>query len=98
MTSEEIKANIEAKDAEQTVLLIEVSDGQKAVLDALGISVKEANTLAETFFTNGIKGKLQASIDRAIKAKYLADSKGKVALSAEYEKEIKHGLSLKSDL
>jgi hypothetical protein len=86
---------VAAKAAEANRLLIDLSDDMKIVLTELGIDIADAGKFAVSAFESVMRGKVQSAIDRAIKAKYLADCKGKAAMAAELEKEIQSGIILK---
>lgn len=98
MTDIQKQAIVEAQHTERPVLLVEVDDAQLAVATELGLDVEELQTIAVSAFQSSMRGKIQAAIDRAIKAKYIAEGKGKKALSEECEAEIQKGLKLKRAL
>ena len=97
MTTEQKNNAVEAKAAEATVILVELSEAQTQVLTELGL-LADRDNIAASAFASAVRGKLQSSIDRAIKAKYEADSRGKKAVSEELEKEIQRGIALKRSL
>jgi hypothetical protein len=95
MTETQKKNLTEALEAESNVLLIELSEDMQLVATELGFDVLDLTKMAIASFESVMRGKVQASVDRAIKAKYLADCKGKTALSSELESEIQKGIMLK---
>ena len=88
---------LEAKQAEATVVLVELSEAQVEAMAELGI-LDDRDQIATSAFSSALRGKVQSSIDRAIKAKYEADTRGKKAVSAELESEIQKGIALKRKL
>jgi hypothetical protein len=97
MTQEQ-KQNLEdVKAAEQVVVLVELTENQTAVLHELEI-FEDRDNIATSAFASALRGKMQSAIDKAIKAKYEADSRGKKAVSAELETEIQRGIVLKRGL
>ena len=97
MTDQQKAVAVEAKQAEATVILVELTDAQTKVMDELGITADRDN-IAESAFASALRGKMQSAIDKAIRAKYEADSRGKKALSEELEREIQRGIVLKRGL
>lgn len=95
MTTEQKNNLLEAIDAESKVLLIGLTDDMLMVGTELGFNVDDLQKFAIAAFESMMRGKVQSSVDRAIKAKYIADCKGKVAVSSELEAEIQKGIQLK---
>lgn len=96
--TEQNKVNaIEAKAAEQVVVLVELTDAQVSVMKELGIT-EDRDNIATSAFASALRGKMQSAIDKAIKAKYEADSRNKKAVSVELEAEIQRGIVLKRSL
>lgn len=85
---------IEAMDAEKSVLLVELTEDQANVAEFLGIDAEDMQRMADAAFNSAMKGKVAAVRDRAIKAKYVAEAKGKIALAEECEKEIQSATRL----
>jgi hypothetical protein len=98
----ELKAMLAAEAAEKlspTKSLVVLDDNQIAVLKELDLYDGDTvDEMARAALASVIKGKMQAAIDRAIKAKYLAEGKGKKTLAEECEAEIQRGLALKRKL
>lgn len=97
MTEQNKENAIEAKAAEQVVVLVELTDAQVSVMKELGIT-DDRDNIATSAFASALRGKMQSAIDKAIKAKYEADSRGKKAVSTELEAEIQRGIVLKRSL
>lgn len=97
MSNETKQAILEAQHTERPVVLVELSDAQVAVVAELGIA-DDLQVIADAALASVLKGKMQSAIDRAIKAKYLAEGKGKASLAAAMEEEIQRGLRLKREL
>jgi hypothetical protein len=76
---------------------MEWSEAQLAVLTELDL-LDDKSSILESAVASVVKGKMQSAIDRAIKAKYIAEGKGKKALAEECEIEIQKGLKLKRAL
>lgn len=93
MSNEQKVAMAEARAAEATVVLIELDEAQVAAMAELGLT-DDRDNIAAAAFNSALKGKVAGVRDRAIKAKYIAESKGKPALSAECEKEIQAAIRL----
>jgi hypothetical protein len=89
---------IEAKQAEQTVLLIELDDAQIEVLKGLGIDVEVANKLAAYAFSSVLRGRVQGVMDKAIKMRYQAEMKGKKVLVEEFDREIQSTIRMKRSI
>lgn len=93
--TQEMKSNLEdALLAEKSVLLIELTEDQSVVAEFLDIDMEDLQRVADAAFNSALKGKVAAVRDRAIKAKYIAEGKGKVALSEECEKEVQQAMKL----
>ena len=101
MTTEQEKELKDAKIAEAVYermhVTVELSEAQVSVMTELGIT-EEKNNIATSAFASALRGKMQSAIDKAIKAKYAADSRGKKAVSTELEAEIQRGIVLKRSL
>lgn len=97
MSNEQKVAMQAAKEAEAVVILVELTEAQVAVMKELGITEQRMD-IAASAFASALRGKLQSSIDRAIKAKYEADSRGKKAVSDALQAEIQAGLAMKRNL
>ena len=96
MTTEQKDNIVAAQTTEAPVLLIELNADQIAVShkDVLNLSTDELQDMAARAFNSALKGKLQSAVNMAIKAKYIAEGKGRKALAEECEKEIQAGLKL----
>jgi hypothetical protein len=97
MTDEQKQNMQDANAAVAVTALVTLSEAQLKALKELGI-YDDKEQIAQAAFDSSVRGKLQSSIDRAIKAKYLAEGKGKKALASECEVEIQAGLKLKREL
>lgn len=97
MSNEQKQVLEDAKLAEQTVILVELDANQLNALRELGIEEKR-DDIASAAFAAALRGKVQSQCDKAIKAKYIAQSKNKVALAEECEKEIQVLIKLKQKL
>lgn len=97
MTDEQKQANAEANKLDATTAFVTLSDAQMKALRELELYDGRKN-VAQAAFDSAVRSKLQASIDRAIREKYMAEGKGKKELAAEYEKEIQRGMALKREL
>lgn len=97
MNTEQKEALEAAKQAESTVILVELDANQVAALEALDITEKR-DDIASASFAAALRGRVQSAADKAIKAKYIALSKNKQALADECEKEIQMYLKLKQKL
>lgn len=86
-----------AKSAESTVVLIELDAAQLEAMNELGIT-ESRDDIASAAFAAALRGKVQSAADKAIKAKYIAQSKNKVALAEECEKDIQMFIKLKQRL
>lgn len=97
MTTEQKETITAAQFTERPTFVIEIDAAQEAVLTELDL-MDDVEDIARAAFASVVKGKMQSAIDRAIKAKWLAETKGKKALSEECESEIQKGLKLKRAL
>lgn len=97
MTTEQKSEIVAAQMTEVPTVLFEIDAAQIAVLTELDL-MEECEDIARAAFASVVKGKMQSAIDRAIKAKYIAEGKGKKALAEECEAEIQKGLKLKRAL
>lgn len=101
-SKEEILAQLKlARDAEKELeancFIGELDEAQRAAMDALDLFSKR-NEIAIAAFAAVLRGKVQSQCDKAIKAKYIAQSKNKAALAEECEKEIQTWIRLKQRL
>jgi hypothetical protein len=83
---------------EREHVTVSISEAQLTVIAELDLDRDKVVEIAQNAFDSQIRGKLQASIDRAIKAKYLAESRGKKNTAADCEEAIQRGLRLKREL
>lgn len=97
MSNEQKNALEAAKTAEQTVILVELDDAQVEAMAYLEVS-EQRDTIASNAFAAALRGKVQSQCDKAIKAKYIAQSKNKPALAEECEVEIQKLIRLKQKL
>lgn len=97
MNNEQKEVLVAAKAAEATVVLVELDDAQTVALKYLEIS-EQRDSIAASAFSSVLRGKVQSAMDRAIKAKYIADAKNKPAVAAECEREIQKLLAMKRSL
>lgn len=100
LTPETIKANqLAAQEALMKInfIQVELTETQVKAMKELGIT-DDRHAIAEAAFASVLRGKVESAINKAIKAKYLADSRGKKAVSDELEKEIQASIKLKREL
>ena len=97
MTAEQQKNMEDAKAAESTVILVELDEYQVAALKACD-ALEDRDDMAKSSFASVLRGKVQGKIDRAIKAKYLAEGKGRVAVATECEVEIQRFIQIKRSI
>lgn len=97
MSAEQKEALEAAKQAESTVILVELDANQVEALEALDI-IENRDDIASASFAAALRGRVQGAADKAIKAKYIALSKNKQALADACEKEIQMYLKLKQKL
>lgn len=96
--TEQNKVNaVEAKAAEATTVIVDLTETQVEALKILGI-FEDRNKIAESAFASALRGKVESANVRAIKAKYEAEQRGKKAVAAELEAEIQAGIALKRKL
>lgn len=97
MSNEQKQAMLDATAAEATVILVELDTAQLEALNELDL-VNKRDEIASAAFAAALRGKVQSQCDKAIKAKYIAQSKNKPALAEECEKEIQTWIRLKQRL
>lgn len=97
MNNEQKQAMLEATAAEATVVLVELDTAQLEALNELDL-LNKRDEIASASFAAALRGKVQSQCDKAIKAKYIAQSKNKPALAEECEKEIQTWIRLKQRL
>lgn len=97
MSNEQKEALEAASAAEATVILVELDAAQLEALNELDL-VNKRDEIASAAFAAALRGKVQSQCDKAIKAKYIAQSKNKPALAEECEKEIQTWIKLKQRL
>lgn len=97
MSNEQKQAMLEATAAEATVVLVELDAAQLEALNELDL-VNKRDEIASAAFAAALRGKVQSQCDKAIKAKYIAQSKNKPALAEECEVEIQTWIRLKQRL
>jgi hypothetical protein len=95
LSDEEKAAVQEAEAAGRTVILLELTEAQEKALALMGLTNKR-NEIATAAAASAIRDIVQREVDRAIKAKNLAESHGKKAIAAQCDVEIKKLLNLKS--
>jgi hypothetical protein len=94
MTTEQKNAIVEGQQTESPVVLIEVDSNQMAVAAELSLSLDDLTDMAGRAFNSVLKGKIQSAINSTIKAKYIAEAKGRKVLAEECEKEIQAAMKL----
>lgn len=94
MTDTQKETMLEAIEAENTVLLIELDEAQQNVLSELGIDLEDANKVAANAFASSLRGKVTAAMNKCIKEKYVAQTKGRAQLAEECENEIQKAIKL----
>lgn len=97
MNNEQKQALQAATAAEATVILVELDAAQTEALKELDLENKR-DEIASAAFAAALRGKVQSQCDKAIKAKYIAQSKNKSAVAEECEKEIQTWIRLKRRL
>lgn len=97
MSAEQKQALEAATAAEATVILVELDAAQVEALAHLEATDKR-DEIASNAFAAVLRGKVQSAMDKAIKAKYIAQSKNKPAVAEECEREIQVIIKLKQKL
>lgn len=97
MSTDQKQALEAATAAEATVILVELDATQVEALAYLEVTEKR-DEIAGNAFAAVLRGKVQSAMDKAIKAKYIAQSKNKPAVAEECEKEIQKLIRLKQKL